>query len=103
MKACSAYLTASMLHVDEPRQNGRCSANVLICVGSVMRDRIDELSDAARESGLTIDLLHQLTQGLSRQAFLRVMGNASSLPSYMKSSDSPYLLRKAKAPSSESL
>lgn len=66
-------------------------------------DRIDALVVAARESGLTIDLLECLTQGLSRQAFLKVMGNASSMPSYMKSKGSPYLLRKASAPSSESL
>lgn len=66
-------------------------------------DRIDAIRGAADASGLTIDLLVQLTDGLSRQAFLRVIGNASSMPSYMKSSDSPYLVRIAKAPSSESL
>lgn len=65
--------------------------------------RIDDLIAAASASGLTLDLLHQLTQGLSRQAFRKVMGNASSMPSYMKSKDRPYLLRKANAPSSESL
>ncbi|TWI32765.1 hypothetical protein IQ24_02640 [Paracoccus sulfuroxidans] len=66
-------------------------------------ERLSALIEAANASNLTIDLLEALTQGLSRQAFLRVMGNASSMPSYMKSSDSPYLARKAKAPSRESL
>ena len=65
--------------------------------------RIDDLIMAARASGLTLDLLCQLTQGLSRQAFRKVMGNASSMPSYMKSRDRPYLLRNASAPSRESL
>lgn len=65
-------------------------------------ERIDALKKAAGKSGLSIDLLHHLTQDLSRQAFLSVIGRASSMPSYMKSIDSPYLLRKAKAPSSDS-
>lgn len=66
-------------------------------------DKIDLLRKTADQSGLTIDFLALLSAGLSRQAFLRVMGNASSLPSYMKSSDNPHLSRKAKAPSSDSL
>lgn len=66
-------------------------------------DRTDELRQAARSSGFTMDFLEALSQGLSRHAFRKVMGNASSMPSYMKSSDSPYLLRKASAPSSDSL
>ena len=65
-------------------------------------ERIEALKKAADESGLSIDLLHHLTQDLSRQAFLSVIGRASSMPSYMKSIDSPYLLRRAKAPSSDS-
>lgn len=69
--------------------------------GSEETERIDELCAAANASGLTIDLLEALTHGLSRQAFLKVMGNASSLPSYMKSSETPYLLRIARAPSSD--
>ena len=66
-------------------------------------DRFDAIRCAAHASGLTIDLLVQLTDGLSRQAFLKVIGNASSMPSYMKSSDKPYLVRRAKAPSSDNL
>ena len=66
-------------------------------------DRVDDMLAAAHASGLTVDLLEQLTQGLSRQAFRKVMGNASSMPSYMKSSDKPYLVRIVSAPSSESL
>lgn len=61
--------------------------------------RLDELISCANETGLTIDFLEHLTHGLSRQAFLKVMGNASSMPSYMKSSDSPNVLRRASAPS----
>jgi len=64
-------------------------------------DRIEEMKKAATASGLTIDLLHFLTQGLSRQAFLSVMGNASSMPSYMKSIDNPYFALRASAPSSD--
>lgn len=66
-------------------------------------ERLELLIETARESGLTIDFLEWITQGLSRQAFLRVMGNASSFPSNMKSSDSPNVRRSAKAPSSDSL
>ena len=62
-------------------------------------ERIKALADGARKSGLTIDFLDALTQGLSRQALLKVMGNASSMPSIMKSSDSPYIFRSARAPS----
>lgn len=64
-------------------------------------DRIDLLKEGARKSGFTIDFLEALTQGLSRQAALRVMGNASSMPSYMKSSDNPYVCRNAIAPSTD--
>ena len=67
-----------------------------------MQDRLTLLRDGARDSGITIDFLEALTQGLSRQALRKVIGNASSMPSYMKSSDSPYLFRSARAPSSES-
>jgi hypothetical protein len=69
----------------------------------ILMSRLTEMKKAAHESGLTIDLLHELTQGLSRQAFRKVMGNASSIPSYMKSNESPYLLRKASAPSKDNL
>lgn len=65
-------------------------------------DRLSELKKAAGKSGLTIDALQILTQGLSCQAFRKVMGNASSIPSYRKSNGSPYFLLRAKAPSSES-
>lgn len=65
-------------------------------------ERIDDLREGARQSGFTIDFLEALTQGLSRQALRKVIGNASSMPSYMKSSESPYLFRKASEPSSES-
>ena len=65
-------------------------------------EMIDLLRAAARDSGFTIDFLDALTQDLPRQAALKVIGNASSMPSYMKSSDNPYVRRKARAPSSES-
>lgn len=62
-------------------------------------DRIEFLRQAAQKTGFTIDYLEVMTRGLSRQAALRVIGNASSMPSYMKSSDNPYVRRKARAPS----
>lgn len=65
------------------------------------RTRLCELIKAARASGLTIDFLHWITQDLSRQAARKVIGRASSMPSYMKSRDKPYILRIANAPSSD--
>lgn len=82
---------------DVPPMFVRCSR-----IGERMSDRLDHLIEAANKSGLTIDFLEVITHGLSRQAFLKVIGNASSLPSYMKSIDSPYFFRSAKAPSRES-
>lgn len=64
-------------------------------------DRVEILIDGATKSGFTIDFLEALTQGLSNQALRRVIGNASAMPSYMKSKDNWYLLRRASAPSSE--
>ena len=68
-----------------------------------MRDdeRLDALILAARDTGFTIDYLEALTASLSRQAVLSVIGNASAMPSYMKSSDNPYVRRKASAPSTD--
>lgn len=54
-----------------------------------MEDRLTALIRAAEKSGLSLDLLYDLTAGLDRQAFLKVMGNASSSPIYRKSSDKP--------------
>lgn len=65
-------------------------------------ERIEALREGAIRSGLTIDFLDALTQGLSRQALLKVIGNASSMPSIMKSNERPYILRNARAPSSDS-
>ena len=64
-----------------------------------MANRLELLRSGAVASGFTIDFLEALTQGLSRQATLRVIGNASAMPSYMKSSDNPYVRRSARAPS----
>lgn len=64
--------------------------------------RIDVLREGADASGYTIDFLDYLTEGLSLQAARKVIGNASSMPSNMKSSDNPYVRRRARAPSSES-
>lgn len=61
--------------------------------------RLDLIIRTASETGFTIDYLECLSSGLSRQACLRLMGNASSMPSYMKSSDNPNVLRKASPPS----
>ncbi len=65
-------------------------------------EREEILIDGARRTGMTIDFLHDLTHNLSRQALRKVIGNASSIPSYRKSSDNPYFFRRANAPSSES-
>lgn len=81
----------------------KCLNSILIFRRDEMDDRIDALREAADKSGLTIDFLQWITQDLSRQAFLSVMGRASSIPSYMKSSDKPNVLRSAIAPSSDSL
>ena len=64
-----------------------------------MTDRLDDLINGALESGFTIDYLEALTAGLSSQARRKVIGNASALPKYMKSSDNPYVWRNAIAPS----
>nr|WP_236641492.1 hypothetical protein [Paracoccus aeridis] len=66
-----------------------------------MTKRLEMLRAGAAASGFTIDFLEALTQGLSRQATLKVIGNASAMPSYMKSSDNPYVRRSARAPSME--
>ena len=60
------------------------------------------LIEEARNTGFTIDYLDALTQDLDNQAARKVIGNASGMPSYMKSSDNPYVFRNARAPSSES-
>jgi len=67
-----------------------------------MQSRLDALQEGARVSGFTIDFLDHLTAGLSLQAARKVIGNASSMPSNMKSSDNPYVRRSARAPSSDS-
>lgn len=63
--------------------------------------RLDLLIEGARLSGFTIDALDYLSRGLSDSALRIFIGNASRLPSYMKSSDSPYLFRSASAPSND--
>ena len=60
--------------------------------------KIRTMAAVARETGLTVDFLDQLTVGLSKRDFLKVMSNASGMPSYMKSNDSPYVFRSARAP-----
>ena len=60
-------------------------------------ERIRMMQGAAEATGLTIDILDHLATGLSSSAFRRFMGNASEIPSYMKSSESPYVFRSARA------
>lgn len=62
-------------------------------------ERLDLIIDCARRTGLTIDYLDSLTSGLTLSCCLRVIGNASSIPSYMKSRDNPYIRRKVRAAS----
>lgn len=69
--------------------------------GDDMTKRIDLLIEGAKRSGLTMDYLEALTAGLSKKALRKVIGNASAIPSYMKSRESPYLFRRASAASSE--
>lgn len=61
-------------------------------------NRLDTLIRGARATGFTIDYLEALTAGLSIQACRKVIGNASAMPSYMKSSDNPYARRISSAP-----
>ena len=71
--------------------------------GNMMEDRLDALISAKRASGLSLDLLDELTQGLDSHAFLTVMGNASSSPSISQSRGNPNRCLIARAPLSESL
>ena len=64
--------------------------------------RLGLLMAGADATSLTIDFLHDLTEGLSLQALRIVIDNASSMPSYRKSKDSPYVFRSARAPSIDS-
>ena len=70
---------------------------------TVDEQRLEQLITAANETGFTMDYLELLTAGLSSQAARKVIDNASSMPSYMKSSDNPYVFRSASAPSIDSL
>ena len=63
-------------------------------------ERIALLRGAARETGFTIDTLDHFTMGFSSREFRKFIGNASAMPSYMKSSDNPYVLRKDRAAAS---
>ena len=70
--------------------------------GAIMRkNRLDTLLEGARATGLTLDYLDDLTRTASLQAVRSVIESASSMPSYMKSSDNPYVRRSARAPSSD--
>jgi len=64
-------------------------------------ERLNAIIQGARDCGLTIDYLEVLTRNLSSHALRKVIGNASEMPSYMKSSDNPYLWRKTRPPSRE--
>lgn len=65
--------------------------------------RLSRLIAAAKQSGLSLDVLHDLTHDLDSQAFRRVMGNASSMPRNSQSNGSPYFSRSTKAPLSDNL
>lgn len=53
-------------------------------------DQLDKLLDAARQSGMTVDALVCLTEGLDANAVAILLGNVSNLPKYMKSKEIPY-------------
>lgn len=59
----------------------------------LLSNRLDILIEGARRTGLTIDFLYDISIGLSKSSLRKVIGNASSIPSYMKSSDSPNFAR----------
>ena len=65
--------------------------------------RTSLILQGAEETGMTIDCLAYLLDGLSLQACRKVIGNVSSMPKNMKSSDNPYVWRSARAPSNDSL
>lgn len=68
-------------------------------MGNIL-DRVTVLREGAKATGFTIDYLDALSRGLSIQALRKLIGNASEMPSYMKSSDNPYVRRSARpAPS----
>lgn len=64
---------------------------------------IDKMVDAAQISGLTVDLIEFLINGLEDTAIAILLGNVSNLPAYIKSSDTPNLSRIFSAPSIEIL
>jgi len=57
---------------------------------NVPQDQIEQLTNAARHSGLTFDALEFMTRGLDAKAVAILLGNVSNLPVYMKSRDMPY-------------
>ena len=63
--------------------------------------RLEAILAARQSSGLTVDSLEWLSRGLDRKALATLCGNASTLPQYIQSNVSPYLLRNFKAPSTE--
>lgn len=64
-------------------------------------DLIEIYKSIADSAGLTLDVVHDLLDGLPIHALRKVMGNASSIPSKRKSSDKPYLARRTSAPSKD--
>lgn len=64
-------------------------------------DRLELLLELRGHTGLTLDFLHDLFQGLPSQAVRASLDNISELPQYKKSSGSPYVSRNASAPFNE--
>lgn len=62
---------------------------------------VDDIVGAALVSGFTVDVLVALMAGLDARARATLLGNVSSLPVYMKSSEIPYFSRSLIAPSIE--
>lgn len=63
-------------------------ANMVFMGGSMTKDeRLNLMLELKRETGVSLDVLDQLPDGLSRQAFLMAAGRLPSSPSYIQSSD----------------
>ena len=65
--------------------------------------RLDQMISMARDSGITLDDIHEMSVGLDDNSFRQLMGRLSSSPTYMYSSVIPYRSRRARAPSRPTL
>ena len=62
-------------------------------------ENLSILIEVAQTTGFSVDLLEFITRGLDDRAVAILLGNVSSLPTYMKSNDIPNRARIFNAPS----